>query len=102
MFYLNCGDVQVIGASPETLCKVEGRKVYNHAIAGTVKRGKTAEGGCSSLIVEMVSLMDQRMPSSVKSFSLRRRTEQNISCLSISLEMTSTGSASPKRSKWTI
>jgi anthranilate synthase component 1 len=44
MFYLNCGDVQVIGASPETLCKVEARKVYNHAIAGTVKRGKTAEG----------------------------------------------------------
>jgi anthranilate synthase component 1 len=44
MFYLNCGDVQVIGASPETLCKVEGRKVYNHAIAGTVRRGKTVEG----------------------------------------------------------
>jgi anthranilate synthase component 1 len=44
MFYLNCNDVQIIGASPETLCKVEGRKVYNHAIAGTVRRGKTAEG----------------------------------------------------------
>lgn len=44
MFYLDCGDVQLVGASPETLCKVEGRKVYNHAIAGTVKRGKTAEG----------------------------------------------------------
>ena len=43
MFYLDCGDVQFVGASPETLCKVEGRKVYNHAIAGTVKRGKTAE-----------------------------------------------------------
>ncbi|KAL1406099.1 anthranilate synthase component 1 [Vanrija albida] len=42
MFYLNCGDVQLVGASPETLCKVEGRKVYNHAIAGTVKRGKNA------------------------------------------------------------
>lgn len=40
MFYLDCGDVQLVGASPETLCKVEGRKVYNHAIAGTVKRGK--------------------------------------------------------------
>ncbi|ORY29172.1 ADC synthase [Naematelia encephala] len=43
MFYLDCGDVQVVGASPETLCKVEGRKVYNHAIAGTVRRGKSAE-----------------------------------------------------------
>lgn len=44
MFYLDCGDVQLVGASPETLCKVEKRKVYNHAIAGTVKRGKTDEG----------------------------------------------------------
>lgn len=44
MFYLNCGDVQLVGASPETLCKVEKRKVYNHAIAGTVKRGKTPAG----------------------------------------------------------
>jgi anthranilate synthase component 1 len=44
MFYLDCGDVQLVGASPETLCKVEKRKVYNHAIAGTVKRGKNDEG----------------------------------------------------------
>ncbi|THH33919.1 hypothetical protein EUX98_g348 [Antrodiella citrinella] len=43
MFYLDCGDVQVVGASPETLCKVEKNKVYNHAIAGTVRRGKTPE-----------------------------------------------------------
>jgi anthranilate synthase component 1 len=46
MFYLNCGDVQVIGASPECLCKVEERKVFNHAIAGTVRRGKTPAGKC--------------------------------------------------------
>jgi anthranilate synthase component 1 len=44
MFYLDCGDLQLVGASPETLCKVEKNKVYNHAIAGTVRRGKTAEG----------------------------------------------------------
>lgn len=50
MFYLDCGDVQIIGASPETLCKVEGRKVYNHAIAGTVRRGKTPAGEYHSLI----------------------------------------------------
>jgi anthranilate synthase component 1 len=49
MFYLNCGDVQVVGASPETLCKVESRKVYNHAIAGTVRRGKTVEGESKSI-----------------------------------------------------
>jgi anthranilate synthase component 1 len=44
MFYLDCGDLQLVGASPETLCKVEKNVVYNHAIAGTVKRGKTPEG----------------------------------------------------------
>ncbi|CAE6515488.1 unnamed protein product [Rhizoctonia solani] len=43
MFYVDCGDLQVVGASPETLCRVESNKVYNHAIAGTVKRGKTPE-----------------------------------------------------------
>ncbi|KAI0055505.1 anthranilate synthase component [Artomyces pyxidatus] len=43
MFYLDCGDLQLVGASPETLCKVENNKVYNHAIAGTTKRGKTLE-----------------------------------------------------------
>jgi anthranilate synthase component 1 len=44
MFYLKCDDVQLVGASPECLCKVDNRKVYNHAIAGTVKRGKTPAG----------------------------------------------------------
>lgn len=44
MFYLDCGDIQLVGASPETLCKVEKNVVYNHAIAGTVKRGKSPEG----------------------------------------------------------
>ncbi|OCH95609.1 anthranilate synthase component [Obba rivulosa] len=43
MFYLDCGYLQIVGASPETLCKVEKNKVYNHAIAGTIKRGKTIE-----------------------------------------------------------
>ncbi|KAH9001775.1 anthranilate synthase component [Lactarius akahatsu] len=43
MFYLDCGELQIVGASPETLCKVEANKVYNHAIAGTTKRGETDE-----------------------------------------------------------
>ncbi|KZO95212.1 putative TRP2-anthranilate synthase component I [Calocera viscosa TUFC12733] len=43
MFYLDCGDVQLVGASPETLCKVSKNKVENHAIAGTVRRGKSAK-----------------------------------------------------------
>lgn len=47
MFYLDCGDLQIVGASPETLCKVQKDIVFNHAIAGTTKRGKTAEGSNS-------------------------------------------------------
>lgn len=43
MFYLDCGGLQIVGASPETLCKVERNVVYNHAIAGTTRRGKTPE-----------------------------------------------------------
>ena len=48
MFYLdfdgaNPDGVRFVGASPETLCKVDNGKVYNHAIAGTVKRGKSKE-----------------------------------------------------------
>ncbi|KAG5651783.1 hypothetical protein H0H81_007422 [Sphagnurus paluster] len=43
MYYLDCGDLQIVGASPETLCKVEKNKVYNHAIAGTTKRGQSPE-----------------------------------------------------------
>ncbi|GAA5922449.1 hypothetical protein JCM3775_005733 [Rhodotorula graminis] len=42
MFYIECGKgTQLVGASPECLCKVEDDgKVTNHAIAGTVRRGK--------------------------------------------------------------
>ncbi|KAI5476491.1 anthranilate synthase component I [Pseudohyphozyma bogoriensis] len=44
MFYIDCGEgVRLVGASPECLCKVEKNVVTNHAIAGTIKRGKTAE-----------------------------------------------------------
>ncbi|KAF8655976.1 hypothetical protein AX16_002836 [Volvariella volvacea WC 439] len=43
MFFIDCGDLQIVGASPETLCKVQKNVVFNHAIAGTTKRGKTAE-----------------------------------------------------------
>lgn len=41
MFYVDAGDCQLVGASPETLCKIEDNKVAVHAIAGTVKRGAT-------------------------------------------------------------
>lgn len=45
MFYVEAGSgLQIIGASPEMLCKVEvGGKVITHPIAGTRKRGKSPE-----------------------------------------------------------
>lgn len=42
MYYLDVGDCQIIGCSPETLCKIVDGQVAVHAIAGTVKRGATA------------------------------------------------------------
>ena len=41
MFYFDFGGFQVIGASPETLVKVSGRRVTIRPIAGTRRRGAT-------------------------------------------------------------
>jgi anthranilate synthase component 1 len=41
LFYIDCGDFQIVGASPELLVKEEAGRVITHPIAGTVKRGKT-------------------------------------------------------------
>jgi len=41
MFYFGSDDVEIAGASPETLVKLEGRKLYTFPLAGTRKRGKT-------------------------------------------------------------
>ncbi|PGH10236.1 anthranilate synthase component I [Helicocarpus griseus UAMH5409] len=43
LFYIDCDDFQLIGASPELLVKEEARRIITHPIAGTVKRGKTPE-----------------------------------------------------------
>lgn len=43
MFYLNFGNVKLVGASPEMLVKVAGKKVFTYPIAGTRRRGQTAE-----------------------------------------------------------
>src|SRR5690606_11540704 len=39
MFYLDFGDHQIVGASPELLVRLEGDTVSNHPIAGTRPRG---------------------------------------------------------------
>jgi anthranilate synthase component 1 len=41
MFFLDTGEAQLAGSSPEMLVKVEGRSVEMHPIAGTRPRGET-------------------------------------------------------------
>ncbi|QKX63357.1 uncharacterized protein TRUGW13939_10527 [Talaromyces rugulosus] len=43
LFFIDCGDFQLVGASPELLVKEENGRIITHPIAGTVKRGKTSE-----------------------------------------------------------
>jgi anthranilate synthase component 1 len=43
LFYINCAEFQIIGASPELLVKKEAGRIITHPIAGTVKRGETPE-----------------------------------------------------------
>ncbi|NLK45651.1 MAG: anthranilate synthase component I [Treponema sp.] len=40
MFYLNFDQFQLVGASPESLVRVQGDKAVIHPIAGTIRRGK--------------------------------------------------------------
>ena len=43
MFYLNFGSVKLVGASPEMLVKVAGKKIFTYPIAGTRRRGKNSD-----------------------------------------------------------
>lgn len=43
MFYFSSDDIEIAGASPETLVKLDGRKVSTFPLAGTRPRGKDAE-----------------------------------------------------------
>jgi anthranilate synthase component 1 len=43
LFYVDCEDFQIVGASPELLVKEEQGRIITHPIAGTVKRGKTLQ-----------------------------------------------------------
>jgi anthranilate synthase component I len=43
LFFVDCKDFQIIGASPEVLVKSEGGRIITHPIAGTVRRGKTSQ-----------------------------------------------------------
>lgn len=59
LFYLDCDDFQIVGASPELLVKEEAGRIITHPIAGTVKRGKTSEED-ESLAEELRSSLKDR------------------------------------------
>ena len=43
MYFMEFDDYQIVGTSPESLVKVRGREVITNPIAGTKKRGETAQ-----------------------------------------------------------
>ncbi len=43
MFYLDYGDYQLVGSSPEVLVRLQGETVHSRPIAGTRRRGATPE-----------------------------------------------------------
>jgi len=43
LFFVDCEDFQIIGASPELLVKSERGRILTHPIAGTVRRGATTQ-----------------------------------------------------------
>lgn len=43
MFFIRMGDLSMVGASPEMLVRVEGRRMETHPIAGTRPRGHTED-----------------------------------------------------------
>jgi len=43
MFYFSSDDIEIAGASPETLVKLNDRELYTYPLAGTRPRGKTYE-----------------------------------------------------------
>ncbi|KAL7269051.1 anthranilate synthase component 1 [Rhizina undulata] len=59
LFYIDCTDFQLVGASPELLVKSENGRIITHPIAGTVKRGKTREED-DNLAEQLVSSLKDR------------------------------------------
>lgn len=43
MFYFSSDDIEISGASPETLVKLSGKELYTYPLAGTRPRGKTVQ-----------------------------------------------------------
>ncbi|MDR0800259.1 MAG: anthranilate synthase component I family protein [Endomicrobium sp.] len=64
MFYFNFGDIEIAGASPETLVTLKNKKIINYALAGTCRRGANAaedEFLISQLLVDEKELSEHNM-----------------------------------------
>ncbi len=85
MYYLDFGDFQIAGASPEPLLPVIGDRVETRPIAGTRPRGANAAD-------------DAESPPSC---SPTRRSAPSTSCSSTSAATTSAACASTARSRST-
>lgn len=59
LFFLDCEDFQIVGASPELLVKEELGRIITHPIAGTVKRGKTLQED-EALATELLNSIKDR------------------------------------------
>ncbi|WP_409200336.1 anthranilate synthase component I [Methanobrevibacter sp. DSM 116169] len=57
MFYFSSDDIEIAGASPETLVKLENRKLHTFPLAGTRPRGKTKK---EDLNLEKELLSDEK------------------------------------------
>ena len=57
MFYFSSNDIEIAGASPETLVKLNDRKLYTFPLAGTRPRGKTSK---EDLKLEKELLADEK------------------------------------------
>ena len=57
MFYFSSNDIEIAGASPETLVKLNDRKLYTFPLAGTRPRGKTEK---EDLELEQELLSDEK------------------------------------------
>lgn len=57
MFYFSSDDIEIAGASPETLVKLTDRKLYTFPLAGTRPRGKTEK---EDLALEEELLADEK------------------------------------------
>ncbi len=57
MYYMDLGDLKVIGSSPEVLVRLEGSRIETRPIAGTRKRGNTPE---EDLRLEVELLSDEK------------------------------------------